>query len=99
MTTTQQDPSIEFLSVTAETVSEALTESLNKIEAPQEVKDLADSLYALLISIEQTASGNTDDEYIQKSVLKAGRDVVKAGGILYSPCGNTPRREGTLLAG
>ena len=43
MTTPQQDPKLVAIESLIEHVGETLKETLEKIEAPQEVKDLADN--------------------------------------------------------
>ena len=98
MTTTQQDPKLVAIESLIEHVGETLKETLEKIEAPQEVKDLADNLYMLTTSYILISHGHGDDELIQKAMVNALPNVVKAGGQLCTPWGEMPRIEGALLS-
>ncbi len=96
--TTQQAPQIIAIDALIEHVGETLNAALEKIEAPQEVKDLADNLYMLTTSYILISHGHGDDELIQKAMVNALPNVVKAGGQLFTPSGETTRIEGAILS-
>ena len=97
-TTTQQDSQIIAIDALIEHVGETLNAALEKIEAPQEVKDLADNLYMLSTALIHITHGHGDDEIIQKAMVNALPNVVKAGGQLFTPSGETTRIEGAILS-
>lgn len=94
----QQAPQIVALDALIEHVGETLNAALEKIEAPQEVKDLADNLYMLSTALVHIAHGTDDDEIMQKAMANALPYVVKAGGQVFTPSGETTRIEGALLS-
>lgn len=97
-TTTQRDPQVVALDALIEHVGETLNAALEKIEAPQEVKDLADNLYMLSTALVHIANGTDDDEIMQKAMASALPNVVKVGGQLFTPSGETTRIEGAILS-
>lgn len=86
---------VKFLDVLAENVSETLNAALEKINAPAEVKAMADSLYNISTCLFQAE--NADEEFLQQTIAKAALSVEAAGGIWYAPSGETDRRPNTLL--
>lgn len=98
-TKTQQAPQVVALDALIEHVGETLNEALSKIEAPQEIKDLADNLYMLSVVAVQIAYGKkADDEIMQKAMANALPTVAKAGGQLFTPSGETQRIKGAILS-
>lgn len=86
---------VNFLDVLAEHVSNTLNESLEKINAPAEVKQMAASLYDIAVCLFQ--DGKLEDDFIEKAIAKAALSVEAAGGIWHAPSGELTRRPNTLL--
>lgn len=93
-----QEAQIITLDSLIEHVGETLKGALEKIEAPQEVQDLAENLCMLSTSLLLTIHGNGDDELVIKAIAEALPLVVKAGGQLFTPSGETTRIKGALLS-
>lgn len=87
---------VKFLDVLAEHVSDTLNAALEKINAPAEVKAMAESLYDIVTCLYQ--DGKADEEFLQQAIAKAALSVEAAGGIWYAPSGESSRRENTLLS-
>lgn len=86
----------KFLDVLAEHVSDTLNAALEKINAPEEVKVMAKSLYDIVTCLQQ--DGQADEEYLQQTIAKAALSVEAAGGIWYAPSGETTPRANSLLS-
>lgn len=91
----------EYIDMIAETIDATLTEALVKIEAPQEIKDMAEALYRLASYFASNIiNPECDAEEIAEQWTVIGINAaIKAGGVLPTFTGPTTRRSGTLLAG
>lgn len=87
---------VRFLDVLAEHVSDTLNAALEKINAPAEVKAMAESLYDIVTCLYQ--EGQPDEDFMNRAIAKAALSVEAAGGIWYAPSGESSRRANSLLS-
>lgn len=89
--------SVEFFDTLAEQVYNTLAAALDKINAPQEIKDLAKSQHDISTVIFLADSMPEGDEYPTNTMAQAVNNISKAGGVFYAESGSTTPRKGTLL--
>jgi len=89
----------EFLDALSETIGDTLTAALKKIEAPQEVKDLADALYQVTAYFVAATSNKRVglDELAAVAMVRGVNSVANAGGVFHCSTGTTNARHGALL--